>query len=353
MQPIAGPSPLEMQQATLRLLRGESPGADAAAESIDAALRRYECGGYLHDVWSLSGGLSRLPPGWAAGLARARRKTALDNLVALADFRVFGRILERERIPFILLKGSAYLHELYDDPGQRMLTDIDLLIRPADVRRLWSRLAEAGYLRVKYDDEYRRFEVAVPGAGRCSFEVHWRLGLLERTIDQDGIWARSAAADLEGVRHHRLAPRDAVLYHVSHQAEHFFGPSIKWAIDLRLMLRRWPLDPASLVEQAEAWRVRTALSLAILYLEKLFPGEPGAGLRETLTLGGLRQWMLGPFLDRGPLGFMRVGEGRLARYGVRCLLLDRPSDLLPGMARVLRRGLSRARDQASATARAD
>ena len=334
--------PLEMQQATLRLLRGESPGTDATAEAIDAALRRYECGGFLHDHWSRTGGLSRLSPGWAAGLARARRKTALDNLAALADFRAFGRILERERVPFILLKGGAYLSDLYDDPGQRMLTDIDILVRPGDVRRLSRGLAEAGYLWLKHDVEYRRFEVTAPGAGRCSFEVHWWLGLSERTIDQDGIWARSGAAELEGIGHRRLAPQDALLYHVSHQADHFFGPSLKWAIDLRLMLRRWPIEPVSIIARADAWRVRTALALAILYLEKLFPGEARPDLREALALGRLRRWLLGPFLDRSPLGFMTVGGGRLTRYGVRCLLLDRPSDLIPGMARMLRRRLFRA-----------
>jgi len=69
----------------------------------------------------------------------------VDTLAALADFRVFGRLLEAERIPFILLKGSAYLFDLYDDPGQRQLTDIDLLIGPSDAVRLQKRLQRDGY----------------------------------------------------------------------------------------------------------------------------------------------------------------------------------------------------------------
>jgi hypothetical protein len=338
---LTDPPAIEVQEAILRLLRGEAPDRDAPGETIDSALRRYECGGYLHEVWRRSRLVSQLPPGWAAGITRAHRKTMLDNLVALADFRAFARILQSEGIPFIVLKGGAYLFDLYDDPGERALTDIDLLIRPSDVSRLSRSLVEAGYLRVKGDDEYRRFEVTAAGDGRCRFEVHWWLGLSERAIDQDGVWARSGAAELEGIRHLRLARDDAVLYHVSHQADHFFGPSLKWMIDLRLMLRRWPLDVEFLIGKATTWRVRVPLSLAVLYVEKLFPGEARGCLKEALAPSALRRLLLSPILDSGPLGFMKVADGRLTRYIARCLLLDRPVDLLSGVARVLRRPLLR------------
>jgi len=214
-----------------------------------------------------------LPRGWSAALERAHRKTSVDTLAALADFRAVGRLFMDERVPFILLKGSAYLCDLYDELGQRPLTDIDLLVRPSDALRMYNRLKEAGYTTLQWDSEYRRFEMVAPGKGRCSFEVHWWLGLSERGVGQDEVWDRSRAAALEDVPCRRLAHEDALLFHVAHQADHFFAPSLKWVIDLRLMFRRWPLDADGLVEQANGWHVRTAFSLATLYLEKLFPGR--------------------------------------------------------------------------------
>jgi hypothetical protein len=329
--------PTQVSSAVLSLLRGEVPRDDAPPEKADACLRELECGGYLHSLWSRTGGTASLPRGWSAALERAHRKTVVDTLAALADFRAIGRLLEADRIPFILMKGSAYLIDLYDDPGQRALTDIDLLVRPADASRVHRLLQRAGYATLKWDDSYHRFEVVAPGRERCRCEVHWRLGLSERTVDQQEIWNRAQATVLEGIPCLRLAPEHALLYHVAHQADHFFGPSLKWTIDLRLMFRQWPLDEESLLDHAGGWRVRTALSLALLYLEKLFPGEAPAGLRAHLGLGRLRRWLVHPFLDTGPLRMMSVGNGRLPRYVARGLLLDHPADIFRGMARALLR----------------
>jgi len=323
--------------AILALLRGQVPRDEVSPDTAYASLMQIECGGYLRDLWKQAGRFDSLPRGWAVALERIYRKTAVDTLSALADFRAISRLFDHERVPFILLKGSAYLSDLYDELGQRPLTDIDLLVRPADAIRMYNRLKEAGYSTLQWDDDYRRFEVIAPGTGRCSFEVHWRLGLPERGIDQDEVWKRSCAAVLEEVPCRRLAREDALLFHVAHHADHFFEPSLKWVVDLRLMLRRWILDPDSLLAQAGGWRVRTALCLAVLYLEKLFPGETPAGLRGRLSLGRLRRWLLDPFLDPEPLGMMRVGNGRLARYSAACILLDRPVDALQGLTRALRR----------------
>jgi hypothetical protein len=296
-----------------------------------------ECGGYLRDLWKRTGRLESLPRGWAAALERAHRRTAVDTLAALADFRVFGRLLEAEQVPFVLLKGSAYLFDLYDDPGQRQLTDIDLLIRPSDALRLYRRLQGDGYDTVQWDEEYRKFEVTAPGPHRCSFEVHWRLGMSEFTIGQEQVLDRAPEAVLEDVRCRRLDHEDALLYHVAHQADHFFGPSLKWVIDLRLMCERWRPDPGTLITRANRWHVRTALTLAVRYLDKLFPGEAPAPLRDSLDLSPLRRWLIRRYLDSGPLHLMNVGNGRSSRYAARCLLLDRPADIVRGVARALKR----------------
>lgn len=335
--------PHPLQASVLSLLREERPSGDFPHEAIDACLKRYECGGYLHGRWSRGGRLGTLPPEWTRALARAHRKMALDTLAALAEFRALGRLLADEGVPFILLKGAAYLVDLYGDPGERMLTDIDLLIRPSDVARLARRLAGAGYrgqVGLQYPED-RRFEMSIPGNGRCRFEFHWSLGLPFRSrVDQEGVWDRSVPCVLEDIPCRRAAPEDAVLYHAYHLADHHFGPSLKWTIDLREMFHRWRPDPRILAERSAAWRVRTALFLALRHFEKLFPAEAPAELLNRLAPGKGRHCLLRPYLAAGPVEMFASFRFIGWRYPLRCLLLDRPSDAVGLSVRVLLRPIA-------------
>jgi hypothetical protein len=318
--------------------RGDIPQDDPHPGDADTCLNRYECGGYLFRSWTQSGRLDLLPDGWARALARAHRKTVVDNLAALAEFRVIGRHLVEEGVPFLILKGGAYLIDLYADPGERRLTDIDMLVHRGDVPRLARRLAAAGYHSLIGDLEFRRFEIGASGEGRCRFEFHWWLGLpLRVRIDQTEVWERSSPANLEGVLCRRLHQEDALLYHVAHQADHYFGPSLKWTIDFQEMLRHWQIDLDSLARRAREWRVCTALYLALRHLEKLFPGAAPATLMQRVAPGRLRRSLLRPYLASDPLQLLSVSNGIANRYPLRCLLIDRPVDVVGSAARVLLR----------------
>jgi len=337
------PEPI-LQEALLGLLRGHAPPANASPDVLDACLDRYECGGYLHHAWSGAGRPASLPEAWREALARAHRRTLLDNLAALAQFRDLGPRLAEAGVPFLLLKGAAYLGDLYDDPGARRLTDIDLLVRRSDAGRLARRLSRDGF-RGEVGGlfpEDRRFEMWRPGPAPCHFEFHWSLRLPFRFgIDEDGIWERADPVALEGVPCRRASREDALLYHVAHQADSYFGPSLKWVLDLREMLRLWRPAPELLVARASAWRVRTALYLALRHLEKILPGEVPRSLLEGVQPGSLRGWLLERCLTEDALELLSVGAASPARYPVRCLMLDRPSDALALTLRVLVRPLER------------
>ncbi len=341
--------PQPLQRDILALLRGETPPGGAPPPSIDEALRRYECGGYLKGLWSRNGKASALEPGWTAALARSHRKTAIDTLAALGELRRAGRILTDAGIPFLLLKGAAYLVDLYEDPAERVLADVDLLIRRSDAERVARRLAEAGYRPIVqgYLPEYRRFEMERPGPEPCRLEFHWWIGLpLRFGIAQDALWDRAVPCELEGIACRRLHPEDAILYHAAHLADHYYGPSLKWAIDLREMLRRWRPDAGALVERSAAWRTRTALHLALLHVAKLFPDEaaPGSLLAATAP-GRLRRALLSAHLSGDPLALFVIPEIRHPRrYVLRLLMVDRATDAAGlGFAALLRPALAAVR----------
>jgi hypothetical protein len=313
----------------LALLRGEPPARDDAPAAIAACLGRYECGGYLYRLWTARGPEGRLPPAWADALAAAHRRTVVDTLAALAELRRVGTILSEHGVPFLLLKGAAYLADLYDDPGGRMLTDVDLLLRPDDAGRAARALVAAGF-RGEVGPHYpenRRFEMVLPGPARCRFECHWAIVPPARArVDHDGIWSRAIPCVVDGASRSRLGPEDALLHHVLHEADSYYGPSLKWTIDLRQMIRRWALDPDILAERAAAWGARTALHLACVQMEKIFPGTPWPVPPRRIAPGRTRRLLLRPFLSDDPLDLFagtRVGR---SLHPLRLLMFDRAWD---------------------------
>jgi len=74
--------------------------------------------------------------------ARRRAATSLAANALVAD--VAGK-LARSGISVMPVKGALLQHWLYDDPTERPLTDVDLLVLPADLEVAVKRLESAGY----------------------------------------------------------------------------------------------------------------------------------------------------------------------------------------------------------------
>lgn len=53
--------------------------------------------------------------------------------------------LDKQRIPVMPMKGALLQHWLYDDPTERPMTDVDLLVAPRDLDRAVRVLCDAGY----------------------------------------------------------------------------------------------------------------------------------------------------------------------------------------------------------------
>jgi hypothetical protein len=108
--------------------------------------------------------------------------TALSNHLAGTFLDQIAAALGEHEIPVVVLKGAALLRTLYDDPAQRPLSDIDLLVDEQDVGRAGAQLQHIGLAPVAsaHADQrgplchihlvYRR-----PEARSIPVELHWRL----------------------------------------------------------------------------------------------------------------------------------------------------------------------------------
>lgn len=68
-----------------------------------------------------------------------------SNLIRLAVLRTILHTYAEERIPVLLLKGSALCRLLYPDPALRPMSDLDLLVKPQDGSRAQQLLTRLGF----------------------------------------------------------------------------------------------------------------------------------------------------------------------------------------------------------------
>ena len=75
----------------------------------------------------------------------AARRRAATGLAATQLVGDVARRLAEAGIPVMPVKGALHQHWLYDDPAERPLSDVDLLVRPEHLARAVERLETGGY----------------------------------------------------------------------------------------------------------------------------------------------------------------------------------------------------------------
>ena len=173
--------------------------------------------------------------------------------------------LEREGIGAVLFKGISYAAWLYTDPGERPMSDVDLLVRAEDHARAVKALARLGYWHPGPWEQRseRHHALTLKRAGGC-VDLHrspMQVGRI--AIDWDALWARTSAAEwVPGAR--RLDLVDEVLFHFAHLVrQDLIAPLIVFVDAGRLLAR---LDGAAweaVLARARAWRFARVLDAAV------------------------------------------------------------------------------------------
>lgn len=248
---------------------------------------------------------------------------------------------EGRRVPVMLLKGPALAAALYRDPGMRPFTDLDLLVRSADLPRALRVLSGLGYGPLEAGDSLSHelrwrhaatFVKGKPRLGEFPVDLHWALldypGVTSAgAVDAQGFWDR--AVKVEGWDHPAwgLCPEDLLIYLALHWGVHHAFSGLLWQLDLALLLRCLgeALDWESVVSRASRWRVSSGLYFALSAAQGLGVGAPPSVL-DRLRPGTFR---------RAVVGWMRRRDGEaLARldYLLPLLLMDGAADPIRALA---------------------
>jgi hypothetical protein len=231
-------------------------------------LHRHELGGWAHRVFDTYGVQLATEP--ARELRADWRATQARSIEALAGYEDLSRVLDEAGVEHAPLKGIGLLQSIYsDEVGSRVLGDLDVLVRRHDLGRCREALSKAGY-NTESERSYvrcQRFAHHVHYTGGAHLlsipiELHWRMSLVQGANALD-LWEGAAPnpgrADSREVR---LSPASFLYSLLIHIAAHVNHVSLKWLLDLRLLLEKVPecASPAALVARA-----REAGTLAACY----------------------------------------------------------------------------------------
>jgi hypothetical protein len=277
----------EHRLADLRPLLARDPStfAGLSPPARDALLTRAAAHGLLpavaaclpQDDATLRARFERLAA--AAHLQDARNRAVLEETLGALD---------RVGIVPIALKGPVLADRLHAEPGLRASTDLDLLVREADLERAIAALLPLGFQRsaplLEAYQRRRHHHLQLHRAPGPDIELHFRAHSSFGSFPEEEPWARAVPhRTTRGTAVLTLSPEDELVYLAVHAAGHLLQRG-GWILDVWLLLERHPtLDWETMAGRAAAFGCRRALAYALLAMRALgapVPDGPHLALGE-------------------------------------------------------------------------
>ncbi|RMF72655.1 MAG: hypothetical protein D6738_10670 [Acidobacteria bacterium] len=343
----AGPVSEDTSRALAAAIAPGRPRPEAALDvppdAIAELARRHRVAPLLARRLDEAGLLGRLAPEARDGLRRAvlDAQLALSRLEAMAGPALDA--LSAAGVPAILLKGAALGTLVYGDPSLRPMTDVDVLVPDARVEDALAALDAAGFdvPDARTLAFWRRAYYNVPVARRdgleATLEVHWSIAQRGRHApDVDGLFGRARPAPFAGRQARAPGPADLLLHQALHLSYHYFEPKLIWLYDLALLFGEDP-DEDPLWPRARAWGMAIPLALAVLAVERAFPGTVPERHRERAAAVRRARWLVRRLGDERSLGLFPRWSERRHQLVLALLTLDRPAAALRSLASWLAR----------------
>jgi hypothetical protein len=205
-----------------------------------------------------------IPPEAANELKKAARMTAVHN--AFYEDRI-SRILRDISAPGVeclLLKGFSYMTEIYGNNSARKVSDIDLLIHPADRFRVLDYILNEGftpYIDPGFRGTRDEFMEVTDFTGESHFakksgaltfnlDLHWKMQACFEGYPLNDMlsvgsypwWETCSSTDIGGMAVKRLSPEMQFIHMAVHFAAHHQYNGLRWFIEFSLFLKKYGND---------------------------------------------------------------------------------------------------------------
>jgi hypothetical protein len=223
---------------------------------------------------------------------------SLQELARHADLQSLDGALTAGAVPWIVVKGPVLAGLYYAAPEQRPYRDLDVLVRPQDLRAAVRLLSEAGFAMLdrNWTLALARMsgEVHLVGPQGTVVDLHWSLQNREHRrrrlgVGSETLFAGARHVDLAGVRVLTLGWSDTVVHLALHAAGDGADRLI-WLSDVARVLDRSPDSWDELVARCRTWRagaaVQTVLQRTATELQVVVPAPVLLSLaRNPLAVG--------------------------------------------------------------------
>jgi hypothetical protein len=200
----------------LAFLRGSQSLQVTESEGLDL-LHLAEEENLLPWITSRLSSMPDLPAAIAEPARAVCRESRQRSFLWSSGLRNILMAFHQQGIPVISVKGPWLAERLYGDSSLRFCSDLDLLVRPGDIRRAEDLLIAQGFSPCGHrDDRHRPWR-----AGDLLIELHHQL---ENPLDFDlaSVWDRVRSAEFHGAPALLLSPPDELLFLSIHALRHCF-----------------------------------------------------------------------------------------------------------------------------------
>jgi len=218
---------------------------------------------------------------------------AVRNAKLQAELSALHCLFQEQGLTFIPLKGIVLADMLYHDIALRPCVDLDILVRPADLRLANRILAERGYQRLDRSHSARTVALRLTNH-HWSYqredpfiflELHYRLLQKNRSADTSPreFWQRSQTLCLGGTVYPIFCPEDTLLYLAMHSAQDYWRSLLQLFDLATLIAGSPPLDWSLLLQRSQACGCRRRLLISCALAAEYFAVRIPASVEQRIA----------------------------------------------------------------------
>lgn len=234
-----------------------------------------------------------VPDGFRDEVGELARGLRLRNAFLLLEMSRFLPALESDGHHPVVLKGAALAETIYRKRGERIFSDLDILVEGSDVAGATATLGRFGYEPAKTSrppDFYARhhFHRVLVNPSGITVEIHWDLSTPGDYVrfDLEALRRRAATVDAEGIPIRVLSPPDQLLHAASQALREGFN-DLKRVVDAGLLLESGAASDVDLADRARRQGLGTAIWTLLRLVEWVTGREVAAELRDAVAPGRL------------------------------------------------------------------
>ncbi len=225
---------------------------------------------YNLQQWGLA---ELIPPEIKKDFKKVYLTNAARNTTIFYHLSKLLKYFQKNHISVVVLKGAALAAAVYPLPSLRIMYDVDLLLRKADVATVDSLLLDRGYIPQACDkwQEERAHHIFINSNRLFWLEVHWLLASPNSptTVDIMKVWQRARPLQIEDAEALTLSPEDLIQHLCIHTlSRHNFYSSfqLKNVYDLWAIIEKYGNDKIDwdyLLESSRQYRSSIFVYLAL------------------------------------------------------------------------------------------